>query len=224
MESNMKNDHIEFNQRKITKSYRSITGHFPSIKNNKSIGFDSKLEKALFLTLEFDNNVIAYQEQPQIEIYFNDKNTIYSADCYIQRVEDKNSKSSIVEAKYVEEIEKEKEFFERKFKAVRKTTESLNLDFEIYTEENHSETYLDNIDFLYRYKLNPIQNRYENKILELLKHGSATAYVLTQKISKNSIEYAVISNSIWDLVAQEKLKTDLYLEKLSMNSIVEIVK
>ena len=42
MKNNMKNDHIVFNQRKIKKNYCSITEHFPSVKNNKSIGFESK--------------------------------------------------------------------------------------------------------------------------------------------------------------------------------------
>ena len=76
---------INFSQRKIQKNYRSITGHFPSIKNNTSIGFESKLEKAHFLSLEFDNEVISYQEQPQIEICINGNDKIYSADCYIKR-------------------------------------------------------------------------------------------------------------------------------------------
>ena len=82
----MEDSNIKFSQRKIKKNYRSITGHFPSIKNNTSIGFESKREKAHFLALEFDNEVVSYQEQPQIEIFFNGKNQIYSADCYIKRV------------------------------------------------------------------------------------------------------------------------------------------
>ena len=85
----MKNTTMHFSQRKIKKNYRSITGHFPSIKNNTSIGFESKLEKAHFLSLEFDNEVILYQEQPQIEISFNSEDKIYSADCYIKRSKNK---------------------------------------------------------------------------------------------------------------------------------------
>ena len=104
----MKNSAIKFSQRKIKKNYRSITGHFPSIKNNTSIGFESKLEKAHFLALEFDNEVISYKEQPQIEIFFNGKNQIYSADCYIKRVKNSSKKDSIVEVKYTNEIEKKK--------------------------------------------------------------------------------------------------------------------
>jgi ABC-2 type transport system ATP-binding protein len=72
----MKNPDINFSKRQIKKNYRSITGHFPSIKNNTSIGFESKLEKAHFLSLEFDNEVISYQEQPQVEICIEVKRKI----------------------------------------------------------------------------------------------------------------------------------------------------
>lgn len=112
----MENSEIKFSQRKIKKNYRSITGHFPSIKNNTSIGFESKLEKAHFLSLEFDNEVISYQEQPQIEICINGKNKIYSADCYIKRAKNSNKKDSIVEIKYTNEIEKRKDYFEKNLK------------------------------------------------------------------------------------------------------------
>ena len=56
----MKNIPTNFPQRKITKSYRSVMEHFPSIKNNKSIAFESKLKNEFFLTLEFDNVEVKY--------------------------------------------------------------------------------------------------------------------------------------------------------------------
>ena len=214
---------INFSQRKIQKNYRSITGHFPSIKNNTSIGFESKLEKAHFLSLEFDNEVISYQEQPQIEICINGKDKIYSADCYIKRSKNSNKKDSIVEVKYTNEIEKRKEYFEKKFEAAKTSANKLNLDFEIYTEKIHSEIYLDNLDFLYRYKLQPIENKYEDKILKILnKNNKISAFDLANLISKNPIEYGLISNCIWDLVCKEKLKTNLELSKITMNSLVEL--
>lgn len=69
----MYDDAITFEQRQIKKNYRSVTGHFPSVKNNKSIGFESSLEKILFLYLEFDNTVETYKEQPRIMIIKNGK-------------------------------------------------------------------------------------------------------------------------------------------------------
>ena len=219
----MEDSPIKFSRRKIKKNYRSITGHFPSIKNNTSIGFESKLEKAHFLALEFDNEVISYQEQPQIEIFFNGKNQVYSADCYIKRVKDSSKKDSIVEVKYTNEIEKKKEYFERRFESARISANKLNLDFEVYTEKNHSEIYLDNLDFLYRYKLYPIENKYENKIINLVKQNKrVSAFELANLISQNLIDYPTISNCIWDLVCKEKLKSDLQSAKVTMNSFVEL--
>ena len=219
----MENSAIKFSQRKIKKNYRSITGHFPSIKNNTSIGFESKLEKANFLALEFDNEVIFYQEQPQIEIFFNGKNQIYSADCYIKRSQNSNKKDSIVEVKYTNEIEKRKDYFEKKFESAKTSVNKLNLDFEVYTEKIHSEIYLDNLDFLYRYKLQPIENKYEDKILKIMnKKNKISAFDLANLVSENPIEYGLISNCIWDLVCKEKLKTNLELARITMNSLVEL--
>ncbi len=219
----MEDSPIKFSQRKIKKNYRSITGHFPSIKNNTSIGFESKLEKAHFLALEFDNEVISYQEQPQIEIFFNGKNQIYSADCYIKRVENSSKKDSIVEVKYINEIEKKKEYFEKRFESAKISANKLDLNFEVYTEENHSEIYLDNLDFLYRYKLYPIENKYEKQIINLVKQNKrVSAFELANLISQNLIDYPTISNCIWDLVCKEKLKSDLQSAKVTMNSFVEL--
>ena len=217
------NHSVYFSQRNIKKNYRSITGHFPSIKNNTSIGFESKLEKAHFLSLEFDNEVISYQEQPQIEICINGNDKIYSADCYIKRAKNSLKKDSIVEVKYTSEIEKKKDYFEKKFEASTISANKLNLDFEVYTEKIHSEIYLDNLDFLYRYKLQPIENKYKDKILKILnKNNKISAFDLANLISKNPIEYGLISNCIWDLVCKEKLKTNLELSKITMNSLVEL--
>ena len=217
------NHSVYFSQRNIKKNYRSITGHFPSIKNNTSIGFESKLEKAHFLSLEFDNEVISYQEQPQIKIYINGQDKIYSADCYIKRTKTSLKKDSIVEVKYTNEIEKRKEYFEKKFESAKTSVNKLNLDFEVYTEKIHSEIYLDNLDFLYRYKLQPIENKYEDQILKILnKKNKISAFDLANLISENPIEYGLISNCIWDLVCKEKLKTNLELAKITMNSLVEL--
>jgi len=219
----MEDSLIKFSQRKIKKSYRSITGHFPSIKNNTSIGFESKLEKAHFLSLEFDNEVISYQEQPQVEICINGKDKIYNADCYIKRSKNSNKKDSIVEVKYTNEIEKRKEYFEKKFESAKTSVNKLNLDFEVYTEKIHSEIYLDNLDFLYRYKLQPLENLYEDQILELVnKHKKTSAFNLANLISNKPIDYGIISNCIWDLVCKEKLKSDLNYTKISMNSFMEL--
>ena len=50
--------------RKIKKSYISSTGHFKSYKNDKLIEYESILERDFYMTLEFDDEVLSYEEQP----------------------------------------------------------------------------------------------------------------------------------------------------------------
>lgn len=216
-------DYIKFPQRKIKKSYRSVTGHFPSVKNNKSIGFESLLEKAYFLSLEFDNSVAAYYEQPQIEIFFKNRYVIYSIDCHVIRAENSDLKDTLVEAKYVSDLGKHKEYFEQKFEATKVFTNEHNLDFQLFTDESLNQIYLDNLDFLYRYRLNPIENQYENEIFDVLKEAKKlSAFDMAQKITTNPMNYSLVANTIWTLVAKEQLKTDLESEKLTMKSLLEL--
>ena len=106
----MYDDAITFGQRQIKKNYRSITGHFPSVKNNRSIGFESSLEKILFLYLEFDNTVETYREQPRIMIIKNGKPQKYDVDCFIKRYKKSNLKDALIEVKYLNEFEKKKTY------------------------------------------------------------------------------------------------------------------
>lgn len=215
---------ISFNQRKIKKNYRSITGHFPSIKNDRSVAFESKLENSLFLTLEFDNSVSLYKEQPQIEILFNGKTQIYSADCYIKKVENSAAKSALVEVKYTSELKKNEDFFEKKFAAIKKAANKLGLEFILFTEENYSDIELFNLDFLYRYRTNPENNKYEKLIMSKMKEVKRIkAKDLASCIISSLTEYALVSNTIWSLVSNEKLKTNIEKENLTMNSYVELI-
>ncbi len=216
--------HINFNQRRIKKNYRSITGHFPSVKNDKSIAFESKLENSFFLTLEFDDSVLCYQEQPQIEFYLNRRTQIYSADCYIKRVESSDQRDALIEVKYTTELEKNKDEFKDKFDAIKVAANEMNLDFIIFTEENYTEMQLFNLDFLYRYKLYPQNNRYEkiimNKVEDLKK---IKVKDLVSNVISSMNEYSLVSNTIWSLVADEKLNTNIDNKALSMDSYVEVM-
>ena len=207
-------DYIKFPQRKIKKNYRSVTGHFPSLKNGKSIGFESLLEKSYFLSLEFNDDIIFYYEQPQIEIFFKNKNMVYSMDCYVVRGKNLALKDSLVEIMY----------FEEKFEATKVLAKNRNLNFELFTEKSLSSIYLNNLDFLYKFKLNPVESEHENRIFEVLKNSkSMTAYSLSKCISSSLKDYPVISNDIWSLVANNKLRTNLENNKVTMNSLIEVV-
>ena len=218
----MSSNSVQFKQRKIIKSYRSITGHIPSIKNNKSIAFESKLESSCFLTLEFDNDIISYQEQPQFEIVFDGRKTTYSADCYIQRPKDSKKRYAIIEVKYTTEIEKDKEYFDRRFAAIEEATEKLDLDFIVFTELTYPQQYIDNIHFLYRYRTQDRETEYDEQIINKLQNTTMQVKDLAQAISKNLTEYNVIANAIWGLVANNTIGTDLYANELNMSCKVKV--
>lgn len=57
--------------RKIPKTYRSLSRESPSRKLDRSTAFESSLERDLFALLEFDPNVVHYEEQPIKIEYLN---------------------------------------------------------------------------------------------------------------------------------------------------------
>jgi hypothetical protein len=50
--------------RKIPKNYRGVTGLVASELNAKQTAFESTLERDFMLLVEFDPNVLSYEEQP----------------------------------------------------------------------------------------------------------------------------------------------------------------
>lgn len=218
----MYDDAITFGQRQIKKNYRSVTGHFPSVKNNRSIGFESLLEKKLFLSLEFDNFVETYREQPRIIIIKNGKPQKYDVDCFIKRYKSSNLKDALIEVKYINEYEKNKDIYEKKFNAAEIRCKEIGVDFKFLTELDFNEIYISNIDFLYRFILHPSEDKYDDIIFDILKDKKISAFELANLIMKSQSEYQRVSNNIWKLVARNILKTDLENEKVTMKSIVEI--
>lgn len=218
----MYDDAITFGQRQIKKNYRSVTGHFPSVKNKRSIGFESLLEKTLYLSLEFDNTVETYQEQPRIIIIKKGKPQKYDVDCFIKRYKKSNLKDSLIEVKYLNEYEKNKDTYEKKFDAAKIRCDEIGVDFNFLTELDFNEIYISNIDFLYRFILHPFEDKYDAIIVNTIKDKKISALELANLIMKSPREYQRVSNNIWKLVAKNILKTNLKNEKLTMKSFVEI--
>lgn len=215
----MSSETIVFPQRKILKNYRSITGYFPSIKNNRSVGFESLLEKNYFLTLEFDDTVKSYSEQPQITIEHKGKIKIYSADCYVIYHKSSGKKNTIVEAKYESELEKDREKLEEKFKSAEKSLQKLDMNFLLFTDATYSKIYIHNLDFLYRYRTFTHTNENFSRILNAI-NGPISALELANLIAKNKMDYFELANTIWAMVANDHLSTNLYDQEITMNSIV----
>lgn len=215
----MSSETLSFPQRKILKSCRSVTGHFPSIKNNRSVAFESLLEKTYFLTLEFDDTVKSYSEQPQITIEQDGKSKTYSADCYVIYHQSSGKKNTIVEVKYESELTKEKEHLEAKFKSAEASLHKIDMDFFLFTDATHPEIYIRNLDFLYRYKTFVHNDENDSRILNAI-NIPISALELANSLAKNKSDYIQLANSIWALVANGHLYTNLNDKEITMNSLV----
>lgn len=207
--------------RKPKKNYRSLTGKLFSLKNQKSIYFESKLERDFFLTLEFDRDVISYEEQPvRLSYERNGKTYPYTPDCLVHYI---NKPSRIVEVKYSDEIKEKKVFLKQKFDQIEEYLNQNDFDFKLFSELDINSIALENMHFIYNFVT--IRNkRIVDEVFEQLKNLDAMSYMeILNKFSSNLYEQAEYIPYIWYLVLIGKLEVDIE-KSISNNTIIKVVK
>ncbi|RBQ32787.1 hypothetical protein CRU92_03465 [Arcobacter sp. FW59] len=208
-------------KRKAKKTFMSVTGYFPSKKNSRSIFFESMLEKKLFLSLEFDENVLNYLEQPVIIEYTNkNRKTTYCPDCLINY---KNSESKLIEVKYSSELIDKEDEFKIKFEQAKLYANENNLIFDIFTEKSIEPIELKNMEFLYSFAFNKKDDEKEKYIIKTLKSIEDTTITeLLSLLSNNRFEQAKYLPSIWKLVFDNIIDINYKTEQIGMNSIIRL--
>jgi hypothetical protein len=142
--------------REISFKSSSLSGQICSKKLNKSIQFESSLEKDFIYLIEFDIKVCSYLEQP-IEISYIDssgKNRKYTPD-FLVNYHDKFRKDEIIEIKYESELIEKKDELEAKFESARKYCIANDLVFRVISDtyiRDEKHILLKNIKFLSRYR------------------------------------------------------------------------
>ena len=206
--------------RKPKKNYRSLTGMFYSLKNNKGIFFESKLERDLFLTLEFDKNVTAYEEQPLALQYTKGNHTYpYTPDCLIHFYK---KDSCIVEVKYSDEIEANEEAFKDKFGQVANTLKQKGYNFKMFTEKDLDTIALKNMNFIYNYVAIKDQSMIDETYHKLKVIGSTTYQTILSELSLNKEKQALYAPYVWYLVLVGKLDINIYKE-ISPQTYIEVL-
>ncbi|MCG3706942.1 TnsA endonuclease N-terminal domain-containing protein [Aliarcobacter butzleri] len=208
-------------KRKANKTFMSVTGYFPSKKNSRSIFFESMLEKKLFLSLEFDENVLNYLEQPVIIEYTNkNRKTTYCPDCLINY---KNSKSKLIEVKYSSELIDREDELKIKFEQAKLYANENNLIFDIFTEKSIEPMKLKNMEFLYSFAFNIKDDEKEKYIIKILKTIEDTTITeLLSLLSNNRFEQAKYLPSIWKLVFDNIIDINYKTEQIGMNSTIRL--
>jgi len=207
--------------RKPPKNFRSLTGAFYSLKNKKSIFFESKLERDLFLTLEFDSTVYKYEEQPMRLSYEKDGRTYrYTPDCLVYYINDRLP--CIFEAKYSDEIKEKKVFLKQKFEQIEKYLYENDFEFKLFSELDIDSIALENMNFIYNFVM--IKNK--NKVQDVINKLSGLEALSYQEIldlyTDNKYTQAEYIPYIWYLVLIGKLEVDL-TKKISKKTILRII-
>jgi hypothetical protein len=150
--------------RKIKKSYISCVGYFKSYKNNKQLAFESILERDFFTLLEFQNSVVAYEEQPlKIQYKLKAKNTRYTPDVLVTY---NDGSQKIFEVKYQSDIDSDPKLQHKISVLKEEIVRQMSLPLETFTDAQINQVYLKNCVFLYKNAFIPNNNVLTAKVLE----------------------------------------------------------
>ena len=208
-------------ERKIPKNYRSVTGTFPSHKNKRNIFYESLLERDFCLLLEFNDDVISYEEQP-FRLYYKSANSKkrYTPDVLVHYKPSLNKIPCVFEVKMSDEIKEKKVFFEEKFNQIEKYINLNDLNFKMFTELDIDKIYLENAMFLYRYKDLNNQNISKNILEKIKLFQEISVNDLLQHFSSNKFEQMEILPYIWQLIFLNKIVINMYI-KITNSSVIK---
>lgn len=155
--------------RRIPKTFRSISGRFPSIINGRCIGYESKLERDYYLRLEFDKSIASYEEQPiRLAGAVAGKSVSYTPDCLI-KYRDPGKLGRLVEVKFQSELIEKAAELEPRFSLARAYACDHSLEFVTVTEKDIYDGVMDNYRLIYRFGRAP---HYFDSRRQLILHAT----------------------------------------------------
>jgi len=182
---------ISSKKRKIGYTYGSVSGRYP-FRKQKSITFESLLEKDFLSFCDFNTSVEDIIEQPLTIEYMNKKgkdtkytpdflvsfkhirsNKIYT-DCKYENSELK-TKSLLVEIKPYEKLKKQFHIYKERFKIASNYAQENDMEFRIFTERNIYGDYFDNIMLIKRHEKSNYPQDDVERVFEYIEYmGSVT--------------------------------------------------
>ncbi|WP_022670407.1 heteromeric transposase endonuclease subunit TnsA [Hippea alviniae] len=188
----------------------SVSGKFPSIKNQRTVYYESQLELDFIYHLEFSPEVESYLEQPcKIK---SPTGKFYIPDFLVVFKNSTSYKPLLVEIKSTEDIEKNFERLSVKFKTLREYAFGNGYDFKIITDKELKTTRTKNYRFLYGYiNPQPKDAEFVSEILQLVKeHQPIKIEEIIRIFNKeNPHKRAVCLSCLWHLIATSVLRVNL---------------
>jgi hypothetical protein len=214
--------------RKIPKNYLSVTGIFSSVKNGKSLGYESLLERDLMILLEFDDAVERFEEQPvKIPVVVNGKKVKpYTPDILIHYRPLSSGeilRPVLGEVKNTSDLEKHKAKYAPKFKAASLYADEHGWEWRKFTEKDIRTDYLENLKFLREYHSADPDITLLNEVLSYLQssRGPVTFESLLRGLCPTDDKQLHIVPAIWHLLATKRIVANLK-KPLDMNTKVSL--
>lgn len=212
--------------RKIPLNRRVPTGYFYSDINRRLVGYESPVERDFYQTLEFDDTIEKYEEQPfAVENHTNGKENPLYPDCLVTYKPWTKKRPLLVEVKTEKELKdpKKAEEFRKRFKILRGYARKHNMNFRIVLDTEIRGPYLENLKFLYRYGREPDKlGMYREAILKTVRsRGAMKVSEILEALARDRKEHVHILPSIWHLLKTKDLKADLN-KRLTNGSLLEV--
>lgn len=212
--------------RKIPKSHRSVTGRLASAKLGRAAEFESTLERDLLTLLEFDAEVLGYEEQPVTIGYTAPDGSprFYTPDVLVayrgSLVRRQPKRIELVEVKYRADLLADWPRLKPKLRAGRAYSRERGWRFRILTEREIRTPYLQNARFLLGYRLPSMAKRDVETLMNAVRRRQEVRVdELMQSVSSDRWRRAELIPALWHLVATGVLATDLSIP-LTMHSSV----
>lgn len=207
--------------RKIKKSYISCVGYFKSYKNDKQLAFESILERDFFTVLEFDNNVISYEEQPfQIKYNLKGVSTRYTPDVLVIY---KDSSQKVFEVKYQNAIDSDPELQYKLTILKEEIMQQTSLPFEIFTDIQLDTIYLKNCIFLYKFAFLIENTKIQANIQNALKLKKEPLSIKTfiEELSPEQSSQLQNLPYLWHVIFKNLSLVNMY-QPITMSSLLQL--
>jgi hypothetical protein len=213
--------------RKIGYTYGSVSG-VCSFRKEKSIAFESTLERDLITLISFNDSVSDIIEQPLTIEYTNanGRETTYTPDFLVHFKQPETTifntkhKSLLIEVKPRNILRKNFQQLKPKFKIAMKYAQQNDMIFKIYDEGRIRGEYFRNISFLKRYQNLKYDESEEQRILEYLEMVGNTAIDhIIEYLYATSVQKGIALGHIWHLMANKKIVC-LFDEPLNQSTVV----
>lgn len=197
------------------KKYSSLSGILKSYKMDKTIYFESTLERDFATLLEFEDSVKKYLDHPfTIECKINGRKYSYTPDFEIEfnvnavgnsffLGELIMNRKMVVEIKYSDKIATFKDSYKKKLEGMREYCESNNLRFEI-VNESFRDDYYKNVEKLLSFNNIPTHRETEYQIIDYLnKNPMSTFYSTIEALKESGIKNP--NPSIWGMLGKKEI-------------------